>query len=95
MAMAPDHPLAASPEGVQPPPDWHATHAEAGTRLRKLAQALAEGDWTGVDAGARWIYDVLRPHNEAEERELFPCWRRSAPRPSTRGSTTTTARCGR
>ncbi len=72
MAMAPDHPLAASPEGVQPPPDWHATHAEAGTRLRKLAQALAEGDWTGVDAGARWIYDVLRPHNEAEERELFP-----------------------
>ncbi|MFN8012781.1 MAG: NADPH-dependent glutamate synthase [Holophagaceae bacterium] len=72
MAMAPDHPLAASPEGVQPPPDWHATHAEAGARLRKLAQALAEGDWTGVDAGARWIYDVLRPHNEAEERELFP-----------------------
>ncbi len=72
MAMAPDHPLAAAPAGIQPPPHWHATHAEASSRLRKLSQALAEGDWSGVDAGARWIYDVLRPHNEAEERELFP-----------------------
>jgi glutamate synthase (NADPH/NADH) small chain len=55
-----------------PAPNWHATHAEAEKRLTLLAEALGAGDWNGVDQGARWIYEVLRPHNEAEERELFP-----------------------
>ncbi len=55
-----------------PAPDWHTTHEEAEQRLTLLSQALVKGDWTAVDEGARWIYEVLRPHNEAEERELFP-----------------------
>jgi glutamate synthase (NADPH/NADH) small chain len=58
--------------GNLPAPNWHATHEEARIRLTLLAGALAAGDWPDVDRGAKWIYEVLRPHNEAEERELFP-----------------------
>ncbi|MDE3032427.1 MAG: sulfide/dihydroorotate dehydrogenase-like FAD/NAD-binding protein, partial [Acidobacteriota bacterium] len=60
-----------TPENL-PAEGWHATHAEAQARLAHMAQALGASDWKGVDDGARWIYEVLRPHNEAEERELFP-----------------------
>ncbi|WP_306590436.1 NADPH-dependent glutamate synthase [Geothrix sp. 21YS21S-4] len=55
-----------------PAPHWHATHQEAQGRLTAMGQALAASDWKAVDRGARWIFEVLRPHNEAEERELFP-----------------------
>ena len=55
-----------------PAPNWHATHEEAQARLTRLSDGLGAGDWKAVDQGARWIYEVLRPHNEAEERELFP-----------------------
>lgn len=58
--------------GNLPAPNWHATHEEAQTRLTRLAEALGTGNWKEVDKGAKWIYEVLRPHNEAEERELFP-----------------------
>ncbi len=58
--------------GNLPTPNWHATHEEAQGRLTRLAEALGAGDWKEVDKGAKWIYEVLRPHNEAEERELFP-----------------------
>ncbi|MBI1754373.1 MAG: NADPH-dependent glutamate synthase [Acidobacteria bacterium] len=58
--------------GNLPAPNWHATHEEAQGRLTRMAEALGAGDWKGVDLGAKWIYEVLRPHNEAEERELFP-----------------------
>lgn len=58
--------------GNLPAPNWHATHEEAQERLTRMAEALGAGDWKGVDLGAKWIYEVLRPHNEAEERELFP-----------------------
>ena len=60
-----------TPENL-PAPTWHATHAEAMDQLARMAAALGAGDWKGVDEGARWVYEVLRPHNEAEERELFP-----------------------
>ena len=59
-------------EDKLPTPNWHATHEEALKRLTALSEALAASDWQGVDKGAKWIYEVLRPHNEAEERELFP-----------------------
>ena len=55
-----------------PTPHWHATHGEAQEQLTQMAKALAAGDWKGVDQGSKWIYEVLRPHNEAEERDLFP-----------------------
>ena len=55
-----------------PTPNWHATHEEAQGRLTRMAEALGTGDWKEVDRGAKWIYEVLKPHNEAEERELFP-----------------------
>jgi glutamate synthase (NADPH/NADH) small chain len=58
--------------GNLPTPNWHATHEEALSRLTRMSEALVASDWKGVDAGARWVYEVLRPHNEAEERELFP-----------------------
>ena len=58
--------------GNLPAPHWHATHQEAQTRLTRMAEALGTADWRGVDQGARWIFEVLKPHNEAEERELFP-----------------------
>ena len=58
--------------GNLPTPNWHATHEEALSQLTRLAAALAAQDWKEVDRGARWIFEVLRPHNEAEERELFP-----------------------
>ncbi len=60
-----------TPENL-PAEGWHVTHAEAQARLARMAQALGASDWKGVDEGARWVYEVLRPHNEAEERELFP-----------------------
>ncbi|WP_243302827.1 NADPH-dependent glutamate synthase [Geothrix oryzisoli] len=55
-----------------PAPNWHATHQEAQERLTRMAEALGSGDWKAVDLGAKWIFEVLKPHNEAEERELFP-----------------------
>ncbi|HJU82758.1 MAG TPA: NADPH-dependent glutamate synthase [Holophagaceae bacterium] len=55
-----------------PPAHWHELHEEAQRRLRAMSLAIAQEDWRGVDEGARWIYQVLRPHNEAEEQELFP-----------------------
>ena len=67
-----DSSIQAIRSGNLPTPNWHATHEEALSRLARLAEALAASDWKGVDQGARWIYEVLRPHNEAEERELFP-----------------------
>ncbi|MBI4913741.1 MAG: NADPH-dependent glutamate synthase [Acidobacteria bacterium] len=51
---------------------WRGEHAAAVDELEALGAALEAGDWRKVDAGARWIYEVLRPHNEAEERDLFP-----------------------
>ena len=51
---------------------WRGEHALANDQLAALDLALGKGDWRGVDTGARWIYEVLRPHNEAEERDLFP-----------------------
>lgn len=51
---------------------WHELHGEALQVVAALASALDARDWAGVDRGARWIYEVLRVHNEGEERELFP-----------------------
>jgi glutamate synthase (NADPH/NADH) small chain len=58
--------------GNLPAPNWHSTHQEAQEQLSLMGAALANADWAGVDRGARWIYEVLKPHNVAEERELFP-----------------------
>lgn len=51
---------------------WHALHMEALDRLEAMERALNTRDWEGVDAGSRWIFEVLRPHNEGEESDLFP-----------------------
>ncbi|MCE1230150.1 MAG: NADPH-dependent glutamate synthase [Firmicutes bacterium] len=51
---------------------WHALHEEALQRLNALEAALHAEDWQGVDRASQWVYAVLRPHNEGEERELFP-----------------------
>jgi len=51
---------------------WHRLHREALQRMDTLETALAGGVWAVVDEACRWIYEELRPHNEAEERELFP-----------------------
>lgn len=64
---------ASTPEVLDPVLEGcHRLHLEAQGRLVALAEAVESADWAQVDAGARWIYEVLRPHNEAEERELFP-----------------------
>ncbi|WP_243287140.1 NADPH-dependent glutamate synthase [Geothrix terrae] len=55
-----------------PAPHWHATHQEAQKQLTDMAKAIGAGDWKRVDQGARWVYEELKPHNEAEERELLP-----------------------
>jgi glutamate synthase (NADPH/NADH) small chain len=51
---------------------WRSEHVVALAQLSSLAAGLEAQDWTQVDSGARWIYEVLRLHNEAEERDLFP-----------------------
>ena len=51
---------------------WRAEHVIALAQLDGLAEGLDAQDWAKVDQGARWIYEVLRLHNEAEERDLFP-----------------------
>lgn len=51
---------------------WHGLHQEALQRMETLEKALADDAWISVDEACRWIYEELRPHNEAEERELFP-----------------------
>ncbi len=51
---------------------WRNEHVVAMAQLHGLSAALDAQDWAQVDSGARWIYEVLRLHNEAEERDLFP-----------------------
>ncbi|WP_306602191.1 NADPH-dependent glutamate synthase [Geothrix sp. 21YS21S-2] len=52
--------------------EWHLLHLSAMTKMSELAAALLAQDWAQVDRACRWVYEVLRPHNEAEERELLP-----------------------
>ncbi|BDU75715.1 NADPH-dependent glutamate synthase [Mesoterricola sediminis] len=52
--------------------EWHLLHLTALGKLTELDAAIAGRDWVGMERAARWIYEVLRPHNEAEERELLP-----------------------
>ena len=52
--------------------DWHGLHQEALRRMKGLENALALRDWALADEACSWVYEELRPHNEAEERELFP-----------------------
>jgi len=52
--------------------EWHLLHKAAMARMSELSAALTAQDWTQVDRACRWVYEVLRPHNEAEERELLP-----------------------
>ena len=52
--------------------EWHALHQVAMRRMSDLATALDAKDWDGVQQACQWVNDVLRPHNEGEERELFP-----------------------
>lgn len=51
---------------------WHATHHAALAQMVRLERSLETGDWGGFEAARRWILEVHRPHNEEEERELFP-----------------------
>jgi glutamate synthase (NADPH/NADH) small chain len=52
--------------------EWHSLHQVAMARMSDLAAALDAQDWPGVLKACQWTRDVLRPHNEGEERELFP-----------------------
>jgi len=52
--------------------EWHLLHLSALGKMADLEKALASQDWTQVDRCGRWVYEVLRPHNEAEEREILP-----------------------
>jgi glutamate synthase (NADPH/NADH) small chain len=52
--------------------EWHSLHQIAMAKMSDLALALDAQDWVAVDRACRWVYEVLRPHNEGEERELFP-----------------------
>jgi glutamate synthase (NADPH/NADH) small chain len=52
--------------------EWHLLHRSAMGKMSELAAALLAQDWAGVDRSCRWVYEVLRPHNEAEEREMLP-----------------------
>jgi glutamate synthase (NADPH/NADH) small chain len=65
-------PTAVKPSAADSHGEWHGLHQEALRRLDHFKTALKSAHWTGVDESCRWIYEVLRPHNEAEERELFP-----------------------
>ena len=52
--------------------EWHLLHVSAMGKMSELAAALMARDWAQVDRACRWVYEVLRPHNEAEEREILP-----------------------
>lgn len=51
---------------------WMREHDEALRRLDRLAQGARNADWAAVAAVAKWLYDELKTHNEAEEQFLFP-----------------------
>lgn len=51
---------------------WMAEHDEALQRLDRMELATRAGDWHGVREVAQWLYEDLKPHNEAEEAHLFP-----------------------
>ncbi len=51
---------------------WRGEHELALGQLETLGAALRAQDWAKVDGVARWMYEVQRPHHEAEERDLFP-----------------------
>jgi len=40
--------------------------------MTRFEASLDVSDWNAVDEACRWVYEVLRPHNAAEEVELFP-----------------------
>lgn len=51
---------------------WMREHDEALRRLALMDKSARAGDWGPVAAVARWLYDELKVHNEAEEQHLFP-----------------------
>lgn len=51
---------------------WMREHDEALRRLDRLAQGARSADWAAVSTVAKWLYDELKTHNEAEEQFLFP-----------------------
>lgn len=51
---------------------WMREHDEALRRLNRMEKGARSGDWTAVAAVAKWLYDELKTHNEAEEQFLFP-----------------------
>lgn len=51
---------------------WMREHDEALRRLDRMEKGANSGDWAAVAAVAKWLYDELKTHNEAEEQFLFP-----------------------
>ena len=51
---------------------WMREHDEALRRLALMETSARAGDWGPVAAVAKWLYDELKTHNEAEEQFLFP-----------------------
>ncbi len=51
---------------------WRGEHELAMGQLETLEVAIRTEDWAKVDEVARWMYEVQKPHHEAEERDLFP-----------------------
>ena len=52
--------------------NWMREHDEALRRLALMENGAKGGDWAAVSAVAKWLYDELKTHNEAEEQFLFP-----------------------
>lgn len=51
---------------------WMREHDEALRRLALMEKGARSGDWVAVASVAKWLYDELKTHNEAEEQFLFP-----------------------
>jgi len=51
---------------------WQQWHQTALARMSDLAHALDRLDWMAVDHACLWVHDVLRPHHQVQERDLFP-----------------------
>ena len=52
--------------------EWHLLHQSALGKMAELDAAIQAKEWARIDRACVWVYEVLRPHNEAEERELLP-----------------------
>jgi hemerythrin-like domain-containing protein len=51
---------------------WVHEHEVAQGMLAQLDRAIAGQDWVAAKEAGLWLFAELKPHNESEERWLFP-----------------------